>query len=114
MTFDTAQTYFHSGTEVGLLNSELAVLPGILVVTPENSVDFQRRTWCHRRPVSLITNNKYYGAYLTDTFDVTHALSVTASARYNIAKIDLEDQLGTNLNGNNRFTHFDPAHGCNL
>ena len=38
-TFDTAQTHFFSGTEVGLLNSELTVLPGILVVTPENSVD---------------------------------------------------------------------------
>ena len=111
VTFDTAQTHFYSGTEVGLLNSELTVLPGILVVTPENSVD-SNGDLVSSTPVSLITNNKYYGAYLTDTFDVTQALSVTASARYNIAKIDLEDQLGTNLNGNNRFTHFDPSLGA--
>jgi iron complex outermembrane recepter protein len=111
VTFDTAQTHFFSGTEVGLLNSELTVLPGIVVVTPENSVD-SNGDLVNATPVSLVTNNKYYGAYLTDTFDVTQALSVTGSARYNIAKIDLVDQLGTNLNGNNRFTHFDPAIGA--
>jgi iron complex outermembrane receptor protein len=111
MTFDTAQTHFFSGTEVGLLNSELTVLPGILVVTPENSVD-SNGDLVSSTPVSLISNNKYYGAYLTDTFDATPAFSVTGSGRYNISKIDLEDQLGTNLNGNNRFTHFDPAIGA--
>lgn len=111
VTFDTAQTHFFSGTEVGLLNSELTVLPGILVVTPENSVDADG-DFVNSTPVSLIANNKYYGAYLTDTFDVTQALSVTGSARYNIAKIDLVDRLGSNLNGNNRYTHFDPAIGA--
>jgi iron complex outermembrane receptor protein len=111
VTFDTAQTHFFSGTEVGLLNSELTVLPGILVVTPENSVD-SNGDQVSSTPVSLISNNKYYGAYLTDTFDVTPAFSVTGSARYNISRIDLEDQLGKNLNGNSRFTHFDPAIGA--
>jgi iron complex outermembrane receptor protein len=111
VTFDTAQTHFFSGTEVGLLNSGLTVLPGILVVTPQNSVD-ANGDFVNSTPVSLLANNKYYGAYLTDTFDVTQALSVTGSARYNIAKIDLVDQLGCNLSGNNRYTHFDPAIGA--
>ena len=43
-------------------------------------------------PVNLNANNKYYGVFLTDTFDVTEALSVTANSRYNIAKADLEDR----------------------
>jgi iron complex outermembrane receptor protein len=105
-TFDTAETNFFSGTEVGVLSASLTVLPsGLFVNTPEGT-DFSAT------PVSLNANNKYYGFYLTDTFDVTSLLSITASGRYNIAKIDLSDQLGTALNGNNRFTHFNPALGA--
>jgi iron complex outermembrane recepter protein len=110
-TFDTAQTNFFSGTAVGVLNSELTVLPGPSVFTAENSVDSEGDL-VSATPVNLNANNKYYGFYLTDTFDVNSQLSLTASARYNIAKIDLVDQLGTNLNGNNRFTHLNPAIGA--
>ncbi len=62
--------------------------------------------------MNLNANNKYYGFYVTDTLDVTSLLSVTASGRYNVAKIDLTDQLGTALSGNSRFTHFNPALGA--
>jgi iron complex outermembrane receptor protein len=61
--------------------------------------------------VILNANNKYYGMYLTDTFDLAEALSVTVNGRYNIAKVDLADRNGDALNGNNRFTHFDPSAG---
>ena len=60
-TFDTASTNFHSGTEVGVLDAELTVLPsGLFVNTPEG-------TGFPATPVSLDANNKYYGIYLTDT-----------------------------------------------
>jgi iron complex outermembrane receptor protein len=36
---------------------------------------------------------------------------VTVTGRYNIAKVDLTDRNGDMLNGNNRFTHFDPSAG---
>jgi len=62
-------------------------------------------------PVILNANNKYYGVYLTDTFDVIDPLSVTLNGRYNVAKVDLADRNGDALNGNNRFTHFDPSAG---
>lgn len=105
-TLDTAQTNFFSGTEVGVLDASLAVLPsGLFVDTPEG-------TAFSATPVNLNANNKYYGFYLTDTLDLTSLLSVTASGRYNIAKIDLSDQLGTALRGNSRFTHFNPALGA--
>jgi iron complex outermembrane recepter protein len=105
-TFDAAETNFYSGTEVGILNSSLTVLPsGLYVYTPEGA-DFSAT------PVDLDAHNKYYGFYITDTFDVTTLLSVTASGRYNIANIDLSDRLGTALNGDNRFTHFNPAIGA--
>jgi iron complex outermembrane receptor protein len=105
-TLDTAETNFFSGTEVGVLDALLTVLPsGLFVDTPEGG-DFSAT------PVNLNANNKYYGFYITDTFDLTSLLSVTASGRYNIAKIDLSDQLGTALTGNSRFSHFNPAVGA--
>jgi iron complex outermembrane recepter protein len=105
-TLDTAETNFFSGTEVGVLDASLTVLPsGLFVNTPEGT-DFSAS------PVNLNANNKYYGFYITDTFDLTSLLSVTASGRYNIAKIDLTDQIGTALSGNSRFTHFNPALGA--
>lgn len=55
--------------------------------------------------------NTYYGLYATDTFSLTEKLHFTASGRYNIAQVKLQDQLGTALNGNNQFTRFNPAAG---
>ena len=105
-SIDTAETNFSSGTEVGALNAERIVLPtGLFIKTAEGNA-------FPATPVSLNADNKYYGFYLTDNFDVTAQLSVTASGRYNIAKIDLSDQIGTALTGNNRFTHFNPALGA--
>ncbi|MGH8742708.1 MAG: TonB-dependent receptor, partial [Burkholderiales bacterium] len=59
----------------------------------------------------VMGSNTYYGLYATDTFSLTKKLHFTASGRYNIAQINLEDQLGTALNGNNQFTRFNPAAG---
>jgi iron complex outermembrane receptor protein len=105
-TLDTAETNFISGTEVGVLNAPLTVLPSGLFVSTAEGTDFSAT------PVNLNANNKYYGFYFTDTFDATSKLSVTASGRYNIAKVNLTDQIGTALTGDNRFTHFDPAIGA--
>jgi iron complex outermembrane recepter protein len=104
-TVDTSSTNFFSGTELGVIDASLTVLPSpYFVATPEGADSTAT-------PVNLNANNKYYGLYLTDTFDVIDALSVTVSGRYNIAKVDLADRNGDALNGNNRFTHFDPSAG---
>ncbi|HME38081.1 MAG TPA: TonB-dependent receptor [Steroidobacteraceae bacterium] len=111
-TVDGAETNFFSGTELGVINAELTVVPsGLFVYTAEGSVDSNGYP-TPATPVELNANNKYYGFYATDTFDVGSLLAVTASGRYNIAKVDLSDQRGTALNGNNRFTHFNPALGA--
>lgn len=105
-TLDASETRFVSGTEVGVLNSELTVLPSPYFVDTPEGTDWSAT------PVSLNANNKYYGFYATDTLDVTDQLSATVGGRYNIAKVDLTDLRGTFLDGNNRFTHFDPAVGA--
>jgi iron complex outermembrane receptor protein len=108
---DYASTSFFTGAQIGVINSQLLVLPSNLIVdTPENSAGALANG--DPVPVSVDSINKNLGAYLTDTFNVTRDLAVTASGRYNIAHVDLADQLGTNLNGNNRFVHFNPAIGA--
>ncbi len=103
---DSARIDFSTATEVGPINASLTVLPsGLFVSTPEN-------TGYSATPVSLRATNDYYGFYATDTWDASPALAITASGRYNIAQIDLSDQLGSDLNGINRFTHFNPALGA--
>jgi iron complex outermembrane recepter protein len=63
-------------------------------------------------PVSVDSINKSLGAYFTDTFEATNSLAITAGGRYNVANIDLVDQLGSNLTGWNRFVHFNPSIGA--
>jgi outer membrane receptor protein involved in Fe transport len=62
-------------------------------------------------PVDLRATNQYTGFYALDTFDVTRAFSITAGGRYNIANINLQDQLGGALNGNDTYTRFNPIIG---
>ena len=108
---DYASTSFHSGSQIGVIDSQLQVLPSDLIVnTPQNSPGAVANG--DATPVSVDSVNKTLGAYLTDTFEATSELSVTASGRYNVTHIDLEDQLGTNLNGSNRYAHFNPAIGA--
>jgi iron complex outermembrane recepter protein len=108
---DYAATSFYTGAQIGVINSQLLVLPSDLIVnTPQNSPGALANG--DPIPVSVDSVNKNFGAYLTDTVDITPELSLTASGRYNVTHIDLTDQLGTNLNGSNRFSHFNPAVGA--
>ncbi len=108
---DYASSSFYTGAQIGVINSQLLVLPSnLLVDTPENSPGAIANG--DPVPVSVDSVNKNLGLYLTDTFDVTPDLAVTASGRYNITHINLADQLGSNLDGYNRFDHFNPAIGA--
>lgn len=115
-TLDDALVSFHSGAQIGLIDPELTVLPSNLIVdtteAQQNAALAAGDQNVSAQPVRLRGMNRDYGWYATDTFDLTRALSLTASGRYNIANIDLHDLLGGNLTGNNRYTHFNPAIGA--
>ena len=105
-SIDSAGTDFQSSTELGTINQQLAVsYSGLFPTVPEN-------TPFSATPIALNATNRYYGIYATDTFNVTDALAVTVSGRYNVALIDLVDHLGTNLTGQNRYSRFNPAAGA--
>ncbi len=108
---DDASSSFYTGEQIGAINPQLLVLPSDLIVdTPENSAAAIANG--DPSPVSVDSVNQNLSAYATDTFDVTAGLSLTASGRYNVTHIDLEDQLGPNLTGTSRFVHFNPAVGA--
>ncbi len=104
-SLDRDATSFLSSAELGTINSALQIAAsGLFVNTPEGT------PWS-ATPVSVRALNRYYGIFGTDTFDVSGAVAVTVSGRYNVATVDLQDQLGMALSGNNRYSHFNPALG---
>jgi outer membrane receptor protein involved in Fe transport len=70
-------------------------------------------------PVGVVVRNAYYGAYLTDTLNLTQKLALTAGGRFNIANVALNDQdspdpnaPGAGLTGRHYYTHMNPAIGA--
>jgi iron complex outermembrane receptor protein len=104
-SLDTAVTDYSSNAEVGVIDANLSVQPtGLFVDTPQSSP-------FTATPVSLRASTVYGGLYMTDTFSPTARLAVTASARWNVARVDLADRLGTDLTGRNLYRRIDPAVG---
>jgi iron complex outermembrane recepter protein len=103
-SIDHADVDFKSTNELGIIDpNSLAVLgTGIIINQPDGSIG----------PVNLETTTSYYGLYASDTFDVTPDLSVTLGGRYNLALVHLIDKIGTALNGESRFSRFNPAAGA--
>ncbi len=103
ISFDGGQTLFSASTQIGGLTLEDRVFfgPGVTIDQADGSI----------APVRLAVSNAYYGAFFTDTFDVTPKLSANLAGRYNFAQINLSDQLGSALSGDHSFGHFNPAGG---
>lgn len=116
LTLDEARVNFASQRRIGLVDPQLTVLPSNLDVdtteAQQNAAIAAGALEISATPVNLRSVTQYDGAYLTDSFDLTPALSVSASGRYNLAEIDLRDRLGANLTGDNRYAHFNPALGA--
>jgi iron complex outermembrane recepter protein len=101
---DHADVDFNATNELGIIDPTTLVVSGtgIIINQPDGSLG----------PVNLETTTSYYGFYASDTFDVTPKLAVTVGGRYNIALVHLIDKIGTALNGESRFSRFNPAVGA--
>jgi outer membrane receptor protein involved in Fe transport len=103
-SFDSSVTRFSASAELGTIGPNFVVSgSGIFLGQSGNPVSIG--------PVELRATNQYSGFYALDTFDVTNAFSITAGGRFNDARIRLEDQIGTALNGNQTFDRFNPIIG---
>jgi outer membrane receptor protein involved in Fe transport len=103
-SFDYHVTNFTASAELGTVGTDYVVSgSGIFLGQSGSPTSIG--------PVDLRATNQYTGFYALDTFDVTRAFSITAGGRYNIANINLQDQLGGALNGNDTYTRFNPIIG---
>jgi iron complex outermembrane receptor protein len=100
---DRGINQFTGNSELATIESNLFVAgTGVVINSPTGDV----------APISLRSQTAYTGMYATDTFDLTSRFSVTTGARYNTARITLQDQLGTALNGENTYSRLNPVIGA--
>jgi outer membrane receptor protein involved in Fe transport len=103
-SFESSVTRFSASAELGTIGPNFVVSgSGIFLGQSGSPVSIG--------PVELRATNQYSGLYALDTFDVTNALSITGGGRFNAARIALEDQIGSALNGNEAFNRFNPIIG---
>ena len=103
VSLDHGRVQYTGNSELGTIGQDLFVTgTGVFIDQPAGDV----------APVALLATTRYTGIYATDTLDVTAKLAVTAGGRFNIAQIKLEDEIGTALNGNERFSRFNPVIGA--
>jgi len=90
---------FDSMVEVGALTAERGTTrTGVFADDYRTDVDTRVNTW---------------SLYAADTFDITSQLSVTAAARYDRTRVELEDRSGITpeLDGAHRYGRVNPALG---
>jgi iron complex outermembrane receptor protein len=97
-SYDGSRSTFQQGSAVGFFDSTRAVVETDPFEV-ENSLDGR-------------VNN--YAVYATDTITVLPNLFVTASGRYNVAEVKMQDTgpSAPSLDGNHRFSSFNPALGA--
>ncbi|HZZ63004.1 MAG TPA: TonB-dependent receptor [Roseiarcus sp.] len=102
-SFDGSDSAFSGTTTIGGFDpiSRFFIGPGFVQVQPDEGVN----------PVKVQDINQYYGIFGQDIFTLLPKLDLTLAGRYNYAQIDLSDQFGGPVNGNNTFAHFNPMVG---
>ena len=104
-SFDYGITNFGASAELGTVQPNYGIAGSGIFLGPSGDP-------VSDGPVALRTTNQYGGLYTQDTFDVTKALSITAGARLNVANIQLRDQLGGAVNGEDTYVHVNPTIGA--
>lgn len=99
---DNGVVHFSGNSELGTIGTNLFVTgTGVLIQQPTADL----------APVNLRTRSGYFGVYATDTFDITPKAALTAGARLNVARIILNDQIGSALNSDNSYSRLNPVVG---
>jgi len=103
-SFDSGVTRFGASAELGTIGPNYVVSGSGIFLGPSGEP-------ISIAPVSLRATNQYTGLYALDTFDVTDRFSIAGGGRFNYASINLQDQIGTDLNGSHTFSRFNPMIG---
>jgi iron complex outermembrane receptor protein len=114
MSIDRGHMQFNAASELGTIDQNLFVNgTGVIINQPPQQPDPQNPNPSPSlEPVSLLSDTTYMGLFLTDTFEITPRLALTAGGRFNIAQVTLDDQTGGELSSDNRFQRFNPVVGA--
>lgn len=103
ISLDAGFTNFNANAELGGLSAGRAFVgPGISFIDAAASI----------APVHVGITNTDTGFYLSDVFNLTRRISLSAGGRENIANIDLRDFEGGAISGTNSYRHFNPTIGA--
>ena len=97
---DRSTTHFQSATELGALTEDRSVTGlGTIIDQPAGSIS----------PVSLHARTRYTGVFVSDTLPLLPGLTAEIGVRWNEAKVALDDQIGTALDGRHSFHRVNPG-----
>ena len=103
VSYDHGRVSYTADSQLGVFQPKF-VVDGTGVIL--SGGDFNTR--------SLVTTNDYFGAFFSDTFDITDQLALTVGGRYNFARIEIEntgEAENDTLNGVNKYNRFNPSAG---
>ncbi len=104
ISLDSGLTRFSTNSELGTMGRDYVVGGSGAFLGPSG-------TPVSIGPAALRGTNQYGGFYAINTFDVTNRFSISGGGRFNVARLTLEDQLGTSPNAVFVFDHFNPSFG---
>jgi iron complex outermembrane receptor protein len=100
MSYDTSRTRFDTSTELGALTEDRSVDGlGSQIVQTDGAI----------APVGLVAHTDYWGVFVQDRLPIAPGLSAELGLRWNHARIELVDQIGTALNGTHHFQRLNPG-----
>lgn len=100
VSYDSSENDFAASTELGELTDERSVEGlGVFIDQADNAI----------APVELKTRSRFWGVFASDTLPLGETLTAEIGLRWNHARIVLEDQLGTALNGDHSFSRLNPG-----
>ncbi len=100
VSYDASENDFAASTELGALTGDRSVEGlGVFIDQPDNAI----------APVELKTRSRFWGVFASDTLPLGDTLTAEIGLRWNHARIVLEDQLGTALNGDHSFRRLNPG-----
>ncbi|MCJ2034995.1 TonB-dependent receptor [Methylobacterium sp. J-068] len=117
-SIDVADYSYKSSSTLGIINPDLSVTtnpnnPTYGFVEGLGTTLLRTDGALGIAPSAVLGSNLYMGLYATDTIDLTDALSLTAGARLNFARVSTQDQTGfsPDVNGTHYFTKVNPLAG---
>jgi iron complex outermembrane recepter protein len=100
VSHDRSTTGFVSASELGALTEDRSVAGlGPIIAQPDGSI----------APVGLNVRTRYTGLFAVDHLPLGRRLTAELGLRWNEARVQLEDQLGTTLNGKHRYRRLNPG-----